>query len=148
MPLLVPGQSCIHVLSSSMYDILTHDYLIEIYISDFHLRHLCISTPLVKATHNIKTSLIKQCYICYAWTGTNNAADTDMLLILLCCWYWYAADTVILLILLCCWYTDTAGMYALFYMLYISCMTSIFFTTVSCWNHAVAKSHSLKTKQI
>jgi len=74
MPLLTPEQSCIHVLSSSMYDILTHDYPIEIYISAFPLRHLCIPIRLVKATNNIKTSLIKQCY---AWIGANNAADTD-----------------------------------------------------------------------
>jgi len=115
-------QSCIHVLSSSMYDILTHDYPIEIYISVFHLRHLCISTCLVKATHNIKTSLIKQCYTCYAWTGANNAADTDMLLILLYCLYWYAADTDMLLILLYCWYCYAADILILLVcMLYSTC---------------------------
>jgi hypothetical protein len=59
------------------------DHPIEIHISAFHLRHLCISTRLVKATHNIKTSLIKQCYTCYAWTGATDTADTDMLLILI-----------------------------------------------------------------
>jgi hypothetical protein len=53
---------------------------IEIYISAFHLRHLCIPTRLVKATHNIKPSLIKQCYTWYAWT---RATDTDTLLILI-----------------------------------------------------------------
>jgi hypothetical protein len=57
----------------------TRDYPIEIYISDFHLRHLCIPTHLVKATHNIKTSLMKQCYTWCAWNCV--------------CWYywyWYA----------------------------------------------------------
>jgi hypothetical protein len=83
----------------------TCDHPIEIYISAFHLRHLYISTRLVKATHNIKISLIKQCYIWYAWTGANNAADADMLLILLCCWYWYATDIVILILLVCMLYT-------------------------------------------
>jgi hypothetical protein len=78
------------------------------------------------------------CWYCYA-------ADTVILLILICCWYCYAAD---ILILLCCWYTDTAGMYALNYMLNVPCLTSIYFTTVSRWNHAVAKSRPLKTKQI
>jgi hypothetical protein len=137
-----------------MYDINTCDHPIEIYISAFPWRHLCISTRLVKATHNVKTSLIKQCYICYTWIGANNAADTDMLLILLiliCCWYCYAAntaDTDMLLILLCCWYTDTTGMYALYYILNVLCLTSIYFTTVSRWNHAIAKSRPLKTKQI
>jgi hypothetical protein len=131
MPLFAPGQSCIHVLSSSMYDLNTCDHQIEICISSFSLKLLCILIRIVKATHNIKTSLIKQCYICYAWTGANNATFTDMLLILLCCWY-----------------TDTAGMYALYYMLNVPCLTSIYFTTVSCWNHAVAKSRPLKTKQI
>jgi hypothetical protein len=74
----------------------TCDHPIEIYISAFHLRHLCIPTRLIKAIHNIKTILIKQCYIWYAWTGATDAADTDMLLILLYywyCWYWYVADT-------------------------------------------------------
>jgi hypothetical protein len=130
-----------------MYDLNTCDHSIEIYISAFHLRHLCISTRLIKAIHNIKTSLIKQCYIWYAWTW---AIDTDMLLILIYywyCWHWYT-DTDMLLILLCCWYTDTTGMYALYFMIYVLCLTSIYFTTVSCWNHAVAKSRSLKTKQI
>jgi hypothetical protein len=58
------------------------DYPIEIYISVFHLRHLCIPTRLVKATHNIKTSLIKQCYTWYAWTGATDTADTDILILL------------------------------------------------------------------
>jgi hypothetical protein len=97
---------------------------IEIYISTFHLRYLCILTRLVKTTHNIKTSLIKQCYTWHAWTGANNAADTDMLLILLCCWYWYAADTDMLLILLCYWYwyaVDTDILILLVCMLYTTC---------------------------
>jgi hypothetical protein len=108
----------------------TCNHPIEIYISAFHLRHLCIPTRLVKAIHNLNTSLIKQCYTWYAWTGANNAADTDMLLILLCFWYWYVADTILLLILIYwyCW-----GMYALYYMLYALCLTSIYFTIVSCY---------------
>jgi nitrate reductase alpha subunit len=150
MPLLAPGQSCIHALSSSMYDLNT-------WLSDRNMHKLYSIKTLMhtntssKTTHSIKTSLIKQCYTWYAWTGANNAADTDMLLILLCCWYWYATDTVmllILMILICCWYTDTAGMYALYYMLNVLCLTSIYFATVSHWNHAVAKSCPLKTKQI
>jgi hypothetical protein len=130
MPLLAPGQSCIHVLSSSMYDLNT-------WLSDrnihkiFFMKTLMHTNTSSKTTHSIKTSLTKQCYICYAWTGANNAADTDMLLILLCCWY-----------------TDTAGMYALYYMLNVPCLTNIYFTTVSRWNHAVVKSHPFKTKQI
>jgi hypothetical protein len=130
MPLLAPGQSCIHVLSSSMYDLNT-------WLSDrnihkiFFMKTLMHTNTSSKTTYSIKTSLIKQCYICYAWTGANNAADTDMLQILLCCWY-----------------TDTAGMYALYYMLNVPCLTSIYFTTVSRWNHAVVKSRPLKTKQI
>jgi hypothetical protein len=75
----------------------TCDYPIEIYISAFHLRHLCIPTCLVKATHNIKTSLIKQCYTWYAWTKSIGAwvphdADNFCLtvytaaLLLYCCW--------------------------------------------------------------
>lgn len=90
----------------------TCDYPIEIYISAFHLRHLCILTRLVKGTHNIKTSLIKQCYTWYAWNWV--------------CWYclyWYV-DTDILILLL---------MYALYYMFYALCLTSICFTTVSCY---------------
>jgi len=83
---------------------------IEIYISAFHLRHLCIPTRLVKATHNIKPSLIKQCYTWYAWT---RATDTDTLLILIYWYYW--------------------GMYALYYMLYVLCLTNIYFTTISCY---------------
>jgi hypothetical protein len=147
MPLLAPGQSCIHVLSSSMYDLNT-------WLSDrnihkiFFMKTLMHTNTSRKTTHSIKTSLIKQCYICYAWIGANNAADIDMLLILLCCWYCYAADTNLLLILFCCWYTDTSGMYALYYMLNVLYLTSIYFTTVSCWNHAVVKSRPLKTKQI
>jgi hypothetical protein len=133
MPLLAPGQSCIHVLSSSMYDLNT-------WLSDrnthkiFFMKTLMHTNMSSKTTHSIKTSLIKQCYIWYAWTGANNAADT--------------ADTDTLLILLCCCYTDTAGMYALYYMFNVLCLTSIYFTTVSRWNHAVAKLRPLKTKQI
>jgi hypothetical protein len=89
----------------------TCDHPIEIYISAFYLRHLCIPTRLVKTIH--KTSLIKQCYIWYAWTGATDATDTDMLQILI---YWY------------CW-----GMYALYYMLYVLYLTIIYFTTVSCY---------------
>jgi hypothetical protein len=136
MPLLTPGLSCIHVLSSSMYDLNTCDYSIEIYISSFPLKLLCILTRLVKATHNIKTSLIKQCYTWYVWTGATDTADTDMLLILL----------ILILLILIYWYCW--GMYALYYMLYVLCLTSIYFTTVSRWNHAVANSRSLKTKPI
>jgi len=113
----------------------------------FFMKTLMHTNTSSKTTHSIKTSLIKQCYMCYAWTGANNAANTDMLLILLCCWYWYDADTAdtdMLLILLCCWYTDTAGMYALYYMLNILCLTSIYFTTVSRWNHAVLNHVLLK----
>jgi hypothetical protein len=108
----------------------TCNHPIEIYISAFHLRHLSIPTRLVKATHNIKMSLIKQCYTWNAWPRANNAVDTDMLLILLCFWYWYVADTILLLILIYwyCW-----GMYALYYMLYALCLTSIYFTIVSCY---------------
>jgi hypothetical protein len=88
----------------------------------FFMKTLMHTTTSSKTTHIIKTSLIKQCYTWYAWIGANNTADTDMLIILLCCWYWYAADTVILLILICCWYcyvadTDTAGLC----MLYTTC---------------------------
>jgi hypothetical protein len=97
----------------------------------FFMKTLMHTNTSSKTTHNIKTSLTKQCYICYAWTGANNAADTVMLLILLCCWY-----------------TNTAGMYALYYMLNVPCLTSIYFTTVSRWNHAVVKSRPFKTKQI
>jgi hypothetical protein len=96
MPLLAPEQSCIHVLSSSMYDILTHDYPIEIYISAFHLRHLCIPTRLVKTTHNIKTSLIKQCYTWYAWLGLLGRLSPTMLItaVLLCILLLYCCTTV------------------------------------------------------
>jgi hypothetical protein len=113
MPLLAPGQSCIHVLSSSMYDILTQDYPIEIYISAFHLRHLYISTRLVKATHNIKTSLIKQCYTWYAWLGLLGRRSPTMLItvVLLC-----------ILLLYCC-----TAVLLLYYMLYALCLTSICF---------------------
>jgi hypothetical protein len=84
----------------------TCDHLIEIYISVFHLRHLCMPTRLVKDTHRIKTSLIKQCYTWYAWNWGY--------------WYWYAANTDILILLgyVC--------------MVYALCLTSIFFTIVSC----------------
>jgi hypothetical protein len=125
-----------------MYDINTCDHPIEIYISVFHLRHLCISTRLVKATHNIKTSLMKQCYIWYAWPWlimTHCAADTDMLLTLLPYWYCYR-----------CWYCYWWSMYALYYMLNVLCLTSIYIyiTTVLRWNHAAVKSRLFKTKQI
>jgi glycerol-3-phosphate acyltransferase PlsY len=114
----------------------------------FSMKTLMHTNTSSKTTYSIKTSLIKQCYIWCAWTGANNAADTDMLLILLYCWYCYVADTVMLLTLICFCYTDIAGMYTLYYMLNVLCLTSIYFTTVSCWNHAVTKSRSLKTKQI
>jgi len=121
MPLLAPGQSCIHVLSSSMYDLNT-------WLSDrnihkiFFMKTLMHTNTSRKTTHSIKTSLIKQCYICYAWIGANNAADIDMLLILLCCWYCYAADTVMLLILICCWYCFAADILILLVcMLYTTC---------------------------
>jgi hypothetical protein len=106
----------------------TCNHPIEIYISAFHLRHLSISTRLEKVTHNIKTSLIKQCYTWYAWNGANNAADS-VIMILIYCWYWYAADT--------------AGMYALYYMLYVLCLTSIYFTTVSCYKIMQLPNHVL-----
>jgi hypothetical protein len=70
----------------------------------FSIKTLMHTNTSSKTTHILKTSLIKQCYTWYAWTGANNAADTDMLLILLYCWYWYAADTVMLLIYWYCWY--------------------------------------------
>jgi hypothetical protein len=69
----------------------------------FFIKTLMHTNTSSKTTHSIKTSLIKQCYTWYAWTGANNAADTDMLLILLCCWYWYATDILILLV--CMLYT-------------------------------------------
>jgi len=96
----------------------------------FSMKTLMHTTTSSKTTHIIKTSLIKQYYTWHARTGANNAADTNMLPILLCSWYWF------------CW-----GMYALYYMLYVLCLTSIYFTSVSCWNHAVAKSCPFKTKQ-
>jgi hypothetical protein len=76
-------------------------YPIEIYISVFHLRHLCIPTRLIKATHNIKTSLIKQCYTWYAWT---EYADTDMLILLFNCVYccFTVVDVCSILHALCC----------------------------------------------
>jgi hypothetical protein len=54
----------------------------------FSWRHLCIPTRLVKATHNIKTSLIKQCYTWYACLNVllilpQCVADTASM----CCWY-------------------------------------------------------------
>jgi hypothetical protein len=67
----------------------TYDYPIEIYISVFHLRHLCIPTRLVKATHNIKTSLMKQCYTWYAWNWEfDNCCLTvyTVALLLYYCW--------------------------------------------------------------
>jgi hypothetical protein len=130
-----------------MYDINTCDHPIKIYIRSF-MKTLMHTNTSSKTTHSIKTTLTKQCYICYAWTRANNVADTDMLLLLLCCCYCYAADTDMLLILLCCWYIDTTGMYALYYMLNVPCLTSIYFTIVSRWNHAVVKSRPSKTKQI
>jgi hypothetical protein len=88
----------------------------------FFMKTLMHTNTSSKTTHNIKTTLTKQCYISYAWTGANNAADTDMLLILLCCWYWYAADTVRLLILICCWYCYAADILILLVcMLYTTC---------------------------
>jgi hypothetical protein len=92
----------------------TCNHLIEIYISAFHLRHLCIPTHLVKVIHNIKTSLIKQCYIWYAWTGATDVADTDMLQILICYWY--------------CWhkYTDTAGVCMLYTTCYMLCAWPVY----------------------
>jgi hypothetical protein len=76
--------------------ILTHDYPIEIYINAFHLRHLCIPTRLVKATHNIKTSLIKQCYTWYAWLGLLGLPSPTMLItaVLLCLLLLYYCTTV------------------------------------------------------
>jgi hypothetical protein len=87
----------------------------------FFMKTLMHTNTSSKTTHSIKTSLTKQCYICYAWTGANNAADTVMLLILLCCWYWYAADTVMLLILLCCWYWYAADTVMLLILLILIC---------------------------
>jgi hypothetical protein len=116
----------------------------------FFMKTLMHTNTSSKTTYNIKTSLIKQCY------NAMHELGLIMLLILICCWYCYAADTdtvmlliliLLILILLCCWYTDTAGMYALYYMLNVPCLTSIYFTTVSRWNHAFVKSRSLKTKQ-
>jgi len=121
---------------------LTHDYPIENINKIFFMKTLMHTNTSSKTTHNIKTSLTKQCYICYACLNVllilSQCADTVTLLILICCWYWYcyAADT------------DTADMYALYYMLNVPCLTSIYFTTVSRWNHAVVKSHPFKTKQI
>jgi hypothetical protein len=66
----------------------TCDHPIEIYMSAFHLRHLCIPTSLVKTTYNIKTSLIKQCYTWYAWNWGYWYY-----------WYWYASETDILILL-------------------------------------------------
>jgi hypothetical protein len=115
--------------------LLTHDYPIEIYISAFHLRHLCIPTRLVKSTHNIKTSLIKQCYTWYAWLGLLGLRSPTMLItdVLLC-----------ILLLYCCTTVDVCS------ILHAQC--SVFdqyiFPTVSCSNHAVFKSRPLKTKQI
>jgi hypothetical protein len=121
MPLLGPGQSCIHVLSSSMYDLNTWLSNRNIH-KIFFMKTLMHTNTSSKTTHNIKTSFTKQCYICYAWTGANNTADTDMLLILLCCWYCYAADTVMLLILICCWYwyaADTVMLLIYWYCWYV-----------------------------
>jgi hypothetical protein len=135
MSLLAPGQSCIHVLSSSMYAINTCDHPIEIYKSAFHLRHLCISTRLVKATHNIKTFLTKQCYTWHAW---------PWLIITHC-----AANPVTLLILLLLLALSLVGYVCSILHALCSVLDQyIYFTTVSCWNHAVVKSRPLNTKQI
>jgi hypothetical protein len=106
MPLLAPGQSCIHVLSSSMYDLNT-------WLSDrnihkiFFMKTFMHTNTSSKTTHNIKTSLTKQCYICYACLNVllilPQCADTVTLLILICCWYCYTADILILLV--CMLYT-------------------------------------------
>jgi len=118
MPLLAPGQSCIHVLSSSMYDLNTWLSDRNIY-KIFFMKTLMHTNTSSKTIHSIKTSLIKQCYICYAWTGANNAADTDMLLILLCCWYCYADDTAVQIR---CWYCYAADILILLVcMLYTTC---------------------------
>jgi hypothetical protein len=100
----------------------TCDHPIEIYISAFNLRHLCIPTRIVKSTHNIKTSLIKQWYTWYAWTGAIDTTDTDMLLILLCCWHCYAANTDMLLIY---WYWWVCMLYTTCSML---CAWPVYFS--------------------
>jgi hypothetical protein len=78
----------------------TCDHPIEIYISAFHLRHLCIPTRLVKATHNIKTSLIKQClYMICMKLGI-------LILLILIFWYcWYCCWCMLYTIcsILCAW---------------------------------------------
>jgi hypothetical protein len=82
----------------------------------FSMKTLMHTNTSSKTTHSIKTSLIKQCYIWYAWIGANNVADTDMLLILLYCWY------CLLLILLCCWYWYVSVILILLVcMLYTTC---------------------------
>jgi hypothetical protein len=149
MPLLAPGQSCIHVLSSLMYDLNTWLFDRNIH-KIFFMKTLMHTNTSSKTTHSIKTSLTKQCYICYAWTGANNAADTDMLLILICCWYCYAADTVMLLILLCCWYWYVADTVMLLIYWYCWYVCSILHAQCSVLDqyHAVVKSRPFKTKQI
>jgi hypothetical protein len=102
----------------------------------FFMKTLMHTNTSSKTTHNIKTSLIKQCY---------NAMHASM-----CCWY---CLNVLLILPQCadtasmCWYCYS-DMYALYYMLNVPCLTSIYFTTVSRWNHAVVKSRPFKTKQI
>jgi hypothetical protein len=96
----------------------------------FFMKTLMHTNTSSKTTPSLKTSLIKQCYTWYACL--------NVLLILPQC----AADTASM-----CWYCYS-DMYALYYMLNVPCLTSIYFTTVSRWNHAVAKSRPLKTKQI
>jgi hypothetical protein len=111
----------------------------------FFMKTLMHTNTSSKTTHSIKTSLIKQCYICYAWTGANNVADIVMLLILIWCWYcwyWYAADTVMLLIYWYCWYVCSilhAQYFVLDQYIFHYCIT-----LKSC----SAKSCPLKTKQI
>jgi hypothetical protein len=95
----------------------------------FFMKTLMHTNTSSKTTHNIKTSLTKQCY--------NAMHELGLIMLLI----------LILMILLCCWYT-TAGMYALYYMLNVPCLTNIYFTTMSRWNHAVVKSRPFKTKQI
>jgi hypothetical protein len=79
-------------------------YDINTWLSDrnihkiFFMKTLMHTNTSSKTTHNIKTSLTKQCY---------NAMH-ELGLILLCCWYWYcwycyAADILILLV--CMLYT-------------------------------------------
>jgi len=106
----------------------TCDHPIEIYISAFHLRHLCIPTRLVKATYNIKTSLIKQWYTWYAWNWGYWY-----------CWYWYCWY----------WYADTAGVYMLYTTCSMLCAWPVYISLLyHAKNHVITKSCSLKTKQV